>query len=174
MDAVPRRDVAMVLGAGVLPSGEPTPYLKSRIATAVDLYKTNKVKHLLVSGDNSTSHYNEPVVMKKYAVKLGVKAKDITVDYAGFNTYDSCYRALAIFGVTRMIVVTHGYHLPRAVATCNGLGIQTVGVAAKHTGRDFTLNYIAREMLSTNKALMQIVFKPQPTVLGGPDYIVIR
>jgi vancomycin permeability regulator SanA len=28
---------------------------------------------------------------------------DITLDYAGFSTYESCYRAQVIFGVTQVV-----------------------------------------------------------------------
>jgi vancomycin permeability regulator SanA len=124
-----------------------------------------------MTGDNSTSHHNEPVAMKKYAEQLGVPATDITMDYAGFNTYDSCYRARAIFGVQEAILVTHGYHLPRAIMTCESLGVKSRGVAAENAGtagRDFSVNYLVREVVSTDKAFWQIVFKPKPTALG--DY----
>jgi vancomycin permeability regulator SanA len=171
LQSVPENEVTIVLGAGVLPDGTPTPYLKNRIATAVDLYKAGRTKKLLMSGDNSEAHYNEPEVMKHYAESLGVKSEDIILDFAGFNTYDSCYRANKIFGLTNAIIVTQGYHLPRAVVTCKGLGINTVGVAAKKQGRDFTVTYILREYISTNKALLQLIFKPQPKLLGDPTKI---
>lgn len=69
LQAVPAHEIGLVFGAGVLPSGEPTPYLKRRIQTAADLYHAGKVHILLLSGDNSASHYNEPVAMRRYAVE---------------------------------------------------------------------------------------------------------
>jgi len=168
---VPVSKIAIVFGAGVEPDGQPTPYLARRIDTAVRLYHADKVQVILMTGDNSTSHHNEPVAMKRYAERRGVPAGDITLDYAGFNTYDSCYRARAIFGVREATLVTHGYHLPRAIMTCESLGVRSRGVAAENAGtagRDFSLNYLARELVSTDKAFWQIVFKPQPTALG--DY----
>jgi vancomycin permeability regulator SanA len=167
--SVPARTVAVVFGAGVLPDGTPTPYLERRLNTAVQLYKAGKAKILLLSGDNSTSHYNEPVAMKRYAVAHGVKEQDIVLDYAGFNTYDSCYRAKAIFGVHQATLVTHDYHLPRAIWTCDSLGVKSIGLAAQDAGklgRDFSINYLIRELGSTDKAALQNVFKPKPTVLG--------
>lgn len=168
---VPDRKAALVFGAGVLPSGEPTPYLKERVNTAVKLYKAEKVQKILVSGDNSTKHYNEPDAMKKLAVKLGAKSSDVIEDYAGYSTYDSCYRAVHVFGVHSAILVTQGYHLPRAVMTCTDLGINSIGVGALHTERDFTISFIMREWLSTTKAIVQNVIKPQPTVGGKPEPI---
>jgi vancomycin permeability regulator SanA len=109
--------------------------------------------------------------MKKYALKLGAKDKDVVLDYAGYSTYDTCYRARYIFGVEDAIIVTQGYHLPRAVMTCNDLGVKSMGVAALRRGHDFTVNYILREWLSTNKAVIQLITKPQPTLLGKPEPI---
>lgn len=150
------------------PSGEPTPYLQRRLDSAVDLYRAGMVEVLLLSGDNSASHYNEPVAMQRYMAEQGVPKTATVLDYAGFNTYDSCYRAKAVFGIEQAIVVSQAYHLPRAVWTCIQLGIQTVGVAAKlATGADsdYTVNYLLREILSSEKAIFQAVFKPRPTVL---------
>lgn len=169
VQSIPERRVAIVFGAGVLPDGKPTPYLVWRVTTAAKLYKAGRVHKLLMTGDNSTKHYNEPMAMAKLAEKLGVKHGDIVLDYAGFNTYDSCYRAHAIFGVSQAIVVSQGYHLPRAVVTCDHLGVQSLGVDALHTGRDFTVSYIVREWASTDKAVFQLIAKPLPTALGQPQ-----
>lgn len=177
VDSVPTRKIAITFGAGVLPNGDPTPYLKRRLDTAAKLFHAGKAEVLLLSGDNSTSHHNEPVAMKRYVESLGVPASQIVLDYAGFNTYDSCYRARAIFEVREAILVTHDYHLPRALMTCRGLGVQSIGVAAENTGRagrDFSVNYMIREFVSTDKAFFQLVLKPKPTALGQPEPIDAR
>lgn len=168
MSAVPYHKVALVFGAGIEPDGTPTPYLRDRIETAVKLYKAKRVSKLLMTGDNSSNTHNEPAVMKKYAQKLGVPSSAIVLDDAGFNTYDSCYRAHEIFGLHDATLVSQGYHLPRAMTTCKGLGISNVGVIAEHPMRDYTANYILREFLSTDKMTFQIIFKPLPTALGKP------
>ena len=173
-DELPSYDVAIVFGAGVERDGTPTPYLQKRIQTGAKLYREGTVRWLLLSGDNSTTHHNEPIAMGRYAESLGVPADRIVLDYAGFNTYDTCYRARAIFNVRHAILVSHGYHLPRAVMTCEHLGVQSIGVAAENAGRvfrDFSPNYLLREVVSTDKAVLQIVFKPKPTVLGKPEPI---
>lgn len=163
---VPKHSLAVVFGAGVYPSGEPTPFLQSRLLTAVQLYTAGKVRVLLMSGDNSSSHYNEPVAMKRFVVAHGVPAGAVVLDYAGYDTYDTCYRVHNLFGVDSAILVTHGYHLPRALMTCNDLGIKSVGVKADRAGSSFSKTYLIREVLSTNKALFQLTFKPKPAILG--------
>jgi vancomycin permeability regulator SanA len=171
---VPPHDVAIVFGAGVTPQGQPTPYLRQRVETAVNLYKAGKAKHLLMSGDNRTTHYNEPEVMGRLAQSLGVPASAITLDYAGYNTYDTCYRAKHIFGIDSALVVSQAYHVPRAVMACSGAGIATVGVDAVHTGRDFGVLYELRETLAIDKAFLQLFLQPASTVGGAPEPIAIQ
>ncbi|MGH7238697.1 MAG: SanA/YdcF family protein [Candidatus Saccharimonadales bacterium] len=164
---IPKREVAVVFGAGIDEDGTPTPYLQWRINTAVDLYKAGRVGKLLMSGDNSSLAYDEPEAMRLYAMKQGVKSDDIILDFAGFDTYDSCYRARHVFELHTAILVSQGYHLPRAIMTCNGVGVSSIGVDALNQGRGWTISYIVREWLATDKALAQLALKPGPTV-GGP------
>ena len=174
---VPAQRVALVLGARVV-NGVPTPALAERVRGAVELYRRGRVRKLLMSGDNSRRDYDEVSGMRRYAIELGVPAQDITLDYAGFSTYESCYRARAIFGVTEVVLVTQHYHLPRAVYTCRQMGIEAVGLGMPDWTRDqahMTIAYSSRdkvfytlrEVLATYKALWQVhVSRPLPTFLG--------
>ncbi len=130
VENVSSRKVAIVFGAGLWWDGSPTPVLRDRVKTAAELYFTGKVEKLLMSGDNSHLDYNEPGAMREYATALGVPDEDIVLDYAGRRTYDTCYRAREIFGLSEAILVTQKFHLPRAVYVCNKLGLSSVGVQA--------------------------------------------
>jgi len=169
---VPQKRVAIVFGAGVLRDGSPTPALKDRVATAADLYFAGKVEKLLMSGDNRFVDYNEPQAMKDYALSLGVPAEAIVLDYAGRRTYDTCYRARDIFRVQEAILVTTDYHLPRAIYTCNALGVEAVGVSAQWRFSVPSLLFLywnLREFLATLLALWDVhVSHPLP-VLGKPE-----
>ena len=127
-DRVPFEDIAIVFGAGLSANGTPSPMLADRVKSAVELYHSDRIHKLLMTGDNSTIFHNEVIAMKRYAHDLGVPTKDITLDYAGFSTYESCYRAHKVFDVHRAVVITQNYHLPRAVYTCRQLGVKTVGL----------------------------------------------
>ena len=166
---IPQQRVAIVLGAGIY-NDQPSPMLADRISAAVQLYKLGRVKKLLMSGDNSSEDYDEVTVMQRYAVKLGVPQKDITLDYAGFKTYQSCYRAKEIFGVKQAVIITQNFHLPRAVYLCNQLGVDAVGLGTpdwESYRRDTVMRYTFREYISTIKALWQVhIIRPQPTYLG--------
>lgn len=111
--------------------------------------------------------------MKEYALSLGVPEEAIVLDYAGRRTYDTCYRAKAIFGLQNAILVTQGFHLPRAVYTCNALGLTAIGVAAdQHPYRLASRVYWnLRELPATLTALLDVhLVRPEP-VLGKPEPI---
>jgi SanA protein len=169
----PVRRVAIVFGAGLWRDGRPTPVLQDRVAAAAELYFSGKVEKLLMSGDNSTIFHNEPGAMHDYAIDLGVPEEDIVLDYAGRRTYDTCYRAKAIFGVQEAILVTQSFHLPRALYLCNHLGLPAVGVPAdlRVYRRASLLYWNLRELPATLSALWEIyVSRPLP-VLGDPEPI---
>ncbi|MEB3831221.1 SanA/YdcF family protein [Phormidium sp. CCY1219] len=169
-DRVTPQPIAIVLGAGVWEDGTPTPMLADRIQAAVDLYKRGRVQKILMTGDNSTPHYNEVAAMQNYAEKRGVPVTDITLDYAGFSTYESCYRAKEIFGIQQAILITQRYHLPRAVYTCRQMGVDAIGLGTPDWGvfrNDSMRYYILREILAVVKALWEIhITRPRPTFLG--------
>jgi vancomycin permeability regulator SanA len=165
--------VAVVFGAGLWRDGTPTTVLRDRIATAAHLYFSGKVQKILMSGDNRYIDYNEPGAMREYALSLGVPTSAIVLDYAGRRTYDTCYRAHAIFGIQDAILVTQSFHLPRALFTCNVLGINAIGVPSDQ--QDYRLGSLIywnlRELPATLTALLDIyIFRTQP-VLGQPEPI---
>lgn len=173
LDNVPERPVAIVFGAWVRSNGLPSAMLADRVAMAAKLYHAGRVKTLLLTGDNHIDSYNEPEAMRHYALQLGVPDSALVLDYAGFRTYDSCYRAQAIFDVHQAILVTQAFHLDRALLTCNGLGIDSVGVAAdamrpQGYRRWNLLVSEAREFPSTVFALIDLSSGRQPTFLGEP------
>ncbi len=170
---VPSGRVALVLGAGLWRDGTPTPVLRDRVTTAAELYFSGKVEKLLMSGDNRFANYNEPGAMREYALSLGVPDEDIVLDYAGRRTYDSCYRARAIFQVRQAIIVTQNFHLPRAILTCNALGIQAVGVSADRRvyRRSSYLFWSLREVPASLVALAQVWITHPLPVLGEPEPI---
>jgi vancomycin permeability regulator SanA len=170
---VPPRRVAIVFGAGLWKDGTPTPVLRDRIQTAADLYFSGKVEKLLMSGDNRFVNYNEPESMRQYALKLGVPDSAIVLDYAGRRTYDTCYRARDIFQVVSAILVTQGFHLPRAIYLCNMLGVDGVGVPAdiQYYRKISRTYWTFREMLATLGAINDIMYKKPIPVLGDPEPI---
>jgi len=174
-EEAPSERVAIVFGAGLRRDGTPTPILRDRVETAADLYFRGRVEKLLMSGDNRFMEYNEPESMRQYALSLGVPDRAIVLDYAGRRTYDTCYRAKAIFGVESTLLVTQKFHLPRALFICNALGIKAAGVEAKNRQywRGSLLIWNFREQLATLGAFLDVYVSNPVPVLGDPEPIFV-
>jgi len=169
----PTAPVAIVFGAGLSRDGSPSPVLRDRVATAAQLYFDGKVSKLLMSGDNRFINYNEPGAMREYAIRLGVPEEAIVLDYAGRRTYDTCYRARHIFGVEQAILVTQAFHLPRALFTCNMLGLPAIGVIAdQRVYHPISYRYWRlREIPATLMAFIDVFVRHPLPVLGDPEPI---
>lgn len=138
---VPERGVAMVLGAKADP-GRPSAFLAARLDLAVDLYEQGRIRAVLVSGDGLERSNFETRVMRDYLVDRGVPADQVVEDPAGFDTYDSCVRARDVYGVKQMTVLTQDYHVGRAIAICELVGVDAVGVGDTTMRSRFPLNWI--------------------------------
>ena len=170
---VPVRRVAIVFGAGLWRNGSPTPVLAARVTAAANLYYSGKVEKLLMSGDNRFVDYNEPEAMRKLAVSLGVPNDAIVLDYAGRRTYDTCYRAKAIFKVDQAILVTQAFHMPRAIYLCNRLGVDSLGVESdlRTYPKSSLLFWNARELFATVAAWWDVNIGHPVPVLGKQEPI---
>jgi len=167
---VPAHDAVLLLGASIKQSGELSPVLQERADAAIALYEAGKADKILVSGDNSTPQYNEVYPVGKYLLKHGIPQGDIFLDYAGFDTYSSMYRAKEVFGVTSMVVASQGFHLPRALFIARMFGIDAVGFDVAKPGDNFTENTL-REIPATTKALWDLMRKRKPQYLGQQFFI---
>ncbi|MET8296772.1 SanA/YdcF family protein [Streptomyces sp. NPDC005180] len=169
----PDAGVAVVFGAGLW-NGRPTPYLAARLDAAVELYRTGKVRAVLVTGDNSRTGYDEPDAMRGYLTAHGVPDGRIVSDFAGFDTWDSCVRAREVFGVRRAVLISQHFHIRRAVALCQAAGVESYGVGVDNA-HDLTWYYGgAREVFAAGKAAVDATFKPKPTFLGPKEEGVSR
>ena len=167
VEHVPKKDVALVFGAHVYSDGRLSDALRDRVSSAVDLYNAGAVQKMVMTGDNGRKEYDEVTAMKAYASELGVPEEDIVLDYAGFRTYDSCYRARDVFGLHDIIVVSQEFHLPRVLYICNRLGVESIGYRAdKHTYAPARW-WSVREFLARCKAWLEVeLFRHKPTYLG--------
>lgn len=162
-DLAPAQAV-LVLGASVI-SGRPSPILAERADAAIALYRAERAKRILVSGDNGEESYDEVRATLAYLVEQGIPARDIFLDYAGFDTYSSIYRARYVFGARTLIIVTQDFHLPRALMIARVLGIDAAGTVAGGGGR---MRDYVREIPATLKALIDVVSGREPKYLGAP------
>jgi len=165
IEDVPNTDVVIILGAKV--SGNTLSHiLLDRTETAIELYKAHKVNKILISGDHGQEDYDEVNAVKDYLLDSDVPSEDIFIDHAGFDTYDSMYRAQYIFGINSVIISTQNFHLPRAIYIARELGIDAYGLPAdkRPYGNEITNNI--RESLARIKAWVDVTFNSKPKFLG--------
>jgi len=159
-------DCILVLGALVWKSGQLSLMLEDRVLEGIALYGKGASGRLLMSGDHGREDYDEVNRMKQYAVGKGVPADHIFMDHAGFSTYESMYRAKEVFQAKKIVIVTQGYHLYRAVYVARALGLDAYGVASDPRGYPNMPYNQAREFLARVKDFAQVVLHPKPTYLG--------
>lgn len=159
-------EAVLVLGALVYPDGRVSPMLADRLDVALALYEAGKAEKILLSGDHGKVEYDEVNTMRRYLETRGVPPEDIFMDHAGFDTYDSMYRARDVFQANRLIVVTQGFHLPRALWIADRLGLEVQGVVADQYVYYDAAYYEVREMLARVKAFGEVVTRRRPVFLG--------
>ncbi len=171
-EELPDTRIAIVFGAGVSRDGQqPSLILRDRLDTAIELYNLGKIQKIIVSGDNRFKNYNEPQVMNSYLIEKGVRDFDIQADYAGRSTYETCYRAKEIFGISSATLISQEFHLPRALFTCEILGIEVNGASSDRNIYQ-TQNYnLIRERFALVRSFYNLFIVHPNVVLG--DKIII-
>lgn len=159
-------DCVLVLGCYVHDSGRPSDMLSDRLRRGIELYRSGVAPKLLMSGDHGRKEYNEVKAMKLEAIEEGIPSEAIFMDHAGFSTYESIFRARAVFAADKIIIVSQKYHLYRALHVANALGVEAYGVSADyHTYMGQAYREV-REILARNKDFATSILKPDPTYLG--------
>ncbi|MEQ1849806.1 MAG: ElyC/SanA/YdcF family protein [Candidatus Peribacteraceae bacterium] len=166
----PSVDAILVLGASVYRSGVPSPILEDRLIVAANLYKQKKAPKIIVSGDHGTDRNDEPKAMQRTLIDAGVPAQDIFLDHAGFDTFDSVYRAREIFQASKLLIVSQEFHLPRAVYLAAKLGMDSTGVTSdlRNYGEETNRRNSIREIFARVKGVLDVLLDAKPTYLGDP------
>lgn len=162
-------DVALVLGCSKkLSRNRANFYFTGRMEAAAELWKSGKLRCIIVSGDNREKYYNEPRDMKEALVKLGVPEDRIVCDYAGLRTFDSVVRAQRIFGAEKLTIISQPYHVKRAVATARHLGIDAEGFHAPliPINRPTWLRQFLRERAARVAMVFDLLIGSEPRHMG--------
>ncbi|SDM01567.1 SanA protein [Modicisalibacter muralis] len=147
--------------------GGRNPYYVARLGAAARLLRMGRVEHLLLSGDNRTRYYNEPVTMWRDLRDVNVADADMTLDYAGFSTFDTLVRARKVFGADRVLLITQDWHLPRALYIANAIGLDARGCAVPSRSVDGVWELRMREWLARVAMLGDLyLWDREPHFLG--------
>ena len=158
-------DAIIVLGCKAEENG-PSLMLKKRLDKGIEVYNKVNTK-IILTGDHGTNEYDEVNTMRDYILDFDIPKEDIFLDHAGFNTYDSIYRAKYVFGANKVIIITQKYHIYRALYLANCLNIDAIGVIADDIPqKGIMLKNEIREILSRDKNFFLGLFKPRSKYLG--------
>lgn len=172
---LPDHRVALVLGTSHRQvGGGVNPYFEKRMETAALLYQSGKIDHFILSGDNRTMFYNEPMEMRKALMKAGVPSEAITLDFAGLRTLDSVVRSKKIFGQDKITIITQPFHSYRALFISDYYNIDAVAMVAEEPTIDISFKVRIREYFARTKAVLDLyVLKTTPRFLGRKEQINI-
>lgn len=170
----PRADVGIVFGTSFrMRNGSANPYYAARLDTAAELYRQGRISHLLLSGDNRTIHYNEPITMWRDMGKRHVPHSALTLDYAGLSTFDTIVRAHKIFKLDKAVLITQDWHMPRALFIARQMGLDAYGCVAfpETSGEDYYMNM--RELAARALAVLDVyVLHRTPRIMGKVEPLV--
>lgn len=153
---LPKTEVLLVLGASVKPDKEMSDVFRDRVDTAIKLYNNGVGNQILVSGDSNDDYYDEPGAAEKYLLKAGIPAGDIILDGDGFDTFHSLHRAKEVHGLSKVIIVTQNFHLPRALYIARSLGMESYGMSADLHRYVIEDKMFYREKLANIKAFIDV------------------
>ncbi|MFP4089486.1 MAG: vancomycin high temperature exclusion protein [Cyclobacteriaceae bacterium] len=168
INKLPANQVGLLLGTSkYVIGGKKNLYYQHRINAAVELFESGKISDILVSGDNALMEYNEPVTIQKDLLARGIPKKNIYLDYAGFDTFDSVVRASAIFGQKQLTVISQRFQNERAIYIGRHKGLELIGFSAEAIEGPKSTRVMMREKLARVKALLEVhVLNMQPKFLG--------
>jgi SanA protein len=167
IENIPKNRVGLVLGtSNKLVGGLANPYYTSRIKATAVLYFAKKIDMILVSGDNATKYYNEPMTMKNDLMKLGIPEGKIFLDYAGFRTLDSMVRAKEVFGLDSVTVISQKFHNERAIFIASEKGLVAIGFNAEDVNTQEGFKVRFREYFARVKVFLDFLMNTQPKFYG--------
>ena len=161
---LPANDVGLVLGTSkFVRTGKENLFFRYRMEATARLWKEGKIKYLILSGNNDSEYYNEPADMQRSLVRLGIPASVMTLDYAGYRTFDSVVRCKDVFNQEKITIISQNFHNARALYIGNHEGIDAVAFAAQDVPDGYSLRTLIREYLARPYALLDVyMLRPQP------------
>jgi uncharacterized SAM-binding protein YcdF (DUF218 family) len=130
-------DVGIVLGGGMVTEDAQNHRLTfrnntDRILQAVGLYKTGKIKKMLLSSGSGSLKYRdmlECALLRKYLLRIGIPDSVMLVDSLSDNTYQNAVNTAGLLKKEfpdkpgKYLLITSGSHMPRALACFKKAGI---------------------------------------------------
>jgi SanA protein len=126
VEEIPATEYGLLLGTTPQTRfGKKSDFFKFRIDATEALYKAQKIRRIVISGDeNSLDGVNEPECMRDSLVARGIPAQSIVLDGKGFRTLDSVVRMSKVFGVNAFTIISQEFHNERALYLATHLDLE--------------------------------------------------
>lgn len=166
VNKLPSNEAGLVLGTSKsLEGGGENLYFRFRMEATARLFKEGKIKLVILSGNNDSPYYNEPLDMKNALLKLGVPEGAMLLDYSGLRTWDSIVRCKAVFKQDNITIISQDFHNVRALYIARHNGIDAISFAAQDVPKVYSFRTLIREYLARPKAVLDVHFiHPKPDI----------
>jgi len=169
IENLPSNDVALVLGTSrSTERGKENLFFKYRMEATARLFKEGKIKYIILSGNNDSEYYNEPLDMQRALLNLGIPENVMTLDYAGFRTFDSNVRCKQVFNQDNFTIISQNFHIARALYIAHNESINAISFAAQDVPDGYSLKTLVREYLARPKAVLDVhILRPSADVTSN-------
>jgi uncharacterized SAM-binding protein YcdF (DUF218 family) len=131
LNPAPQGEVLVVLGAKLFSDGSLSPAFQGRVERAAELFQARAAPLVLISGGGNPSEARAALA---YARTLGVPESVCLLEEQSTNTLENARftaKLLAARGVKRVVLVSDGFHLLRAVRCFELFGLEPVPAASR-------------------------------------------
>jgi len=121
-------DAIVILGAQVLPNGEPGPDLLPRIEKATWLYKQGYATSIVCAGGEAGDAMSAAAIARRAVIARGVPGDAVFVADGSRSTREDAIRSALVLqenGWRTAVVVTHPLHVLRATLAFRRAGVET-------------------------------------------------
>jgi SanA protein len=171
IESLPSNDVALVLGTSRnSENGKENLFFKYRMEATARLFKEGKIKYIILSGNNDSQYYNEPLDMQRALLNLGIPENVMTLDYAGFRTFDSVIRCKEVFNQDNFTIISQNFHNARALYIAHNEGINAISFAAQDVPDGYSVRTLIREYLARPKAVLDVhILRPPADITSNNE-----
>ena len=160
-------DCVLVLGASIINNSVPSIMLRDRLNVAIRAYEMGLTDTIIMSGDHRSDDYNEPEVMKQYAISMGVPEEAIILDHEGTSTFNSILYLQRNYSDRRVLIVTQKYHLYRALFIAEAKGVDAYGLDAALQKYSSAAYNTVREFFARIKDFGSVMFNLTKSDIQG-------
>lgn len=168
-------DAIIILGSQVKRDGRPNVQLQWRLDKGLEIYRAYPCPVVVCGAQGSDEPRPEADVMRDYLTGPQLRedpdspdndfipADQVLTDPASFNTRQNIQNAMALLReagcqVSRVLIVTSDYHLPRALALAEDEGVEATGIGSPILGGWNTVRNYGRETVAWLKYLAERTF----------------